>query len=259
MKRKLLLIGGTSDSVALAKALADAGHDVVASQATEALLDYPAGVAVRRGRLDQDGFRELVRAEGIGVILDAAHPFATALHGTVREVALACGLPLLRLERKANPLPDWVHPVDDPQAAAALAFELGDTVLVTTGSRTLATYADRAREVGGTLWARMLPCEESREVARRCGLPEERIAWGRGPFRMEDTLGLLRRSGARVLVAKDSGEAGGLGERLEAARAHGAEVVAIRRPERAEEAVESVEAMLAGLERLGRDEPGGEV
>lgn len=250
MKRKILLIGGTSDSVALAKALVDAGYEVVASQATEALLGYPAGVAVRRGRLDGDGFAELIRAAGIEVIVDAAHPFATALHDTVFEVAQARGLPLLRLDRGASSLPDWVHLVDDPESAAELAFELSDTVLVTTGSRTLETYAAKVREVGGTLWARMLPCEESREVAKRCGLPEERIAWGRGPFAMEDTLELLRRSGARVLVAKDSGEAGGLGERLEAARFHGAEVVAIRRPERAVDAVESVEALLDRLVRL---------
>lgn len=255
--RKTLLIGGTSDSVALAKALVEAGYAVVASQATEARLDYPEQVVVRRGRLDGEGFRELIRAEGIEAILDAAHPFATALHATVREVAQDCGIPLLRLEREARPLPDWVHLVDDPEAAAELAFELADTVLVTTGSRTLETYANRAREVGGTLWARMLPCDESRQVAQRCELPEEQIAWGRGPFPMEDTLELLRRSGAWVLVAKDSGEAGGLGERLEAAEVHGAEVVAIRRPEPEPGAVASVAELLACLRRLDQESSSG--
>lgn len=249
--RKLLLIGGTSDSVSLARALVEAGYETMASQATEAVLDYPVQVAVRRGRLDCDGFCRLVHAERIEAIVDAAHPFATALHDTVREVAGICGIPLLRLEREASALPSWVHLVDGPEAAAELAFELGDTVLVTTGSRTLEAYAARAREVGGTLWARMLPCEESRAVAERCGLPEDRIAWGRGPFATEDTLELLRRSGAWVLVAKDSGEAGGLGERLEAAAIHGAKVVAIRRPARLLGAVESVEEMLACLARLG--------
>lgn len=253
MIRKILLIGGTSDSVLLSKGLVGAGYEVMASQATEAVLDYPEQVVVRRGRLDGDGFCALVHAERIGAILDAAHPFATALHDTVREVAEICGVPLLRLEREASSLPSWVHVVEDPAAAAELAFELGDTVLVTTGSRTLETYVERAREVGGMLWARMLPCEESRAVAARCALPEEQIAWGRGPFAMEDTLELLRRSGAWVVVAKDSGEAGGLSERIEAAEIHGAKVVAIRRPVRVLGAVGSVEEMLECLARLGED------
>jgi len=252
MMRKILLIGGTSDSVLLARALVNAGYEVMASQATEAVLDYPEKVMVRRGRLDRDGFSELVRADRIEAVLDAAHPFATALHDTVREAAESCGVPLLRMEREASALPSWVHLVDGPEAAAELAFELGDTVLVTTGSRTLEAYASRARAVGGTLWARMLPCEESRAVAERCDLPETRIAWGRGPFTMEDTLELLRRSGAWVVVAKDSGEAGGLSERLEAAAIHGAKVVAIRRPARVLGAVESVEEMLECLARLGQ-------
>jgi precorrin-6A/cobalt-precorrin-6A reductase len=242
----VLLVGGTSDSVVLARHLVAAGCEVLVSQATEAALDYPASplLRVRRGRLGYDGFRRLLAEERCTRLLDASHPFARELHSVAACACRDAGVPRLRYERPVVPLPDWVEVVTDHQTAADRAFERSDTVLITTGSRFLAIYADAARRYGGRLWARLLPCLESHNAVADCGLSEERIVWGRGPFPVADTVELLRRSGAGILVVKDAGTAGGLEDRLAAARLVGVAVIALRRPTCDPESVDNLEEAL---------------
>ena len=53
---------------------------------------------------------------------------------------------------------------------------------------------------------------------------------------MEANRVLIRRHGAKALVTKDSGEAGGLGLKLEAARLEACRIVLVSRPAEAGEA-----------------------
>ena len=53
---------------------------------------------------------------------------------------------------------------------------------------------------------------------------------GRGPYTVEDNRQLLRRFGIKVLVTKDSGDRGGVLEKLEAARLEGCRIVVVGRP-----------------------------
>ncbi len=52
----------------------------------------------------------------------------------------------------------------------------------------------------------------------------------RGPFSVEENRRQLRAFGIGVLVTKDSGQAGGTAEKLQAAQAEGCRVVVVRRP-----------------------------
>ena len=230
---RVLLVGGTSETRPVAEVLLAAGHAVLVSQATEVELDLPEDprLAVRRGRLDRDGFRQLAGECAITHVVDASHPFAVDLH---RELEVACaegGIPRIRYERPAEPPPAWVEIVPDHAAAAMAASVHGLPILLTTGSRHLAPYAEAARRAGIPLFARVLPGEESSRACRGVELPSSRIEFARGPFSVERTRALLRRWGIGVLVAKDGGAASGLVERLEAARREGVAAVLVRRPD----------------------------
>ena len=52
-----------------------------------------------------------------------------------------------------------------------------------------------------------------------------------GPFSRELNTAMLRQIQGAYLVTKESGKAGGFGEKLAAAREAGAKIVVIRRPE----------------------------
>jgi precorrin-6A/cobalt-precorrin-6A reductase len=75
------------------------------------------------------------------------------------------------------------------------------------------------------------------EACRLAGIDEQWIISGRGPFSKEDNLEVIRKFDIGVLVTKDSGIAGGVKDKLDAARLENCRVVIVRRPERTVETV----------------------
>jgi precorrin-6A/cobalt-precorrin-6A reductase len=279
----ILLLGGTSDAAPLAVRLAEAGYHVLVSQATDTPLaagEHPA-ITVRRGLLDDAGLAELVRDRGIRGLVDATHPYAAAIRRRAARVAAALGIPCLRFERPAALLvpssgtPVGIEFVDGHAAAAAAAFAHRRAVLLTTGSRHLAPYVEQARRTSVPLVARVLDDRRSLEACRAAGILDEKgdsphlperpfgcfaqmgtvpffhVVAGRGPFSVQENRRQIQAFGIGVLVTKDSGAAGGTGEKLEAARIEGCRVVVLRRPQIAGPHVfGQAEALLATLLRL---------
>ena len=227
----ILLFGGTSETAPLARAMLAEGWPVLVSTATEAPLALPEGARRRAGRLDAAGVLTLARQEGATALVDAGHPFAVELHATLAESAAMSGLPLVRFERLPSGFSGNARLVGDHQEAARIAFGFGGPVLLTTGSRTLPPYVAEARRTGLPVAARVLDHPESRAACEASGLRLEEILLGRGPFSVADNRAALRALGAAVLVSKDSGEAGGLEAKAEAARLENAVLVLVRRPQ----------------------------
>ena len=101
-------------------------------------------------------------------------------------------------------------------------------VLLTTGSKTLAVFA----EILGAerLVVRVLPTVEALRQCQRLGLAAHQIVAMQGPFGHALNKALIERFGIRLLVSKDGGEAGGLPEKLSAAAECAVPVVLVDRP-----------------------------
>lgn len=229
----ILLLGGTRETAPTAEALARAGHRVLVSVATGVPLDVGSHPRIleRRGRLDDSGMAALVRAQDIRAIVDVSHPYASGVRRTAAHVAERCGIPYLAYLRPGVVEPmAGVRMAADHTEAARAACETGRPILLTIGSTHVATYAAAAHRSGVPLVARVLDEAAAVAACREAGIPEERIVLGRGPFGTEETRALIRRFGIGVLVTKDSGEAGGVREKLAAARMEGCLVVAVARP-----------------------------
>ena len=252
----ILLLGGTSETAPLARALAEAGYAVLVSKATSVPLEMPAHprIRVRSGALDLQALSALLHAEHIGAVVDAAHPFALIAHTTARQAAAQAKLPYLRYVRPATTAEVsetvcWAATHDE---AARLAVAFGRPMLLTTGSRNLAPYVQAAATAGVPLVARVLCDDSSVAACLNAGIPAERIVTGRGPFSVEANRDLLRRFKCGVLVTKDSGEAGGVPAKLAAAKAENCRVVMLCRPEQTPgEAFDSAAALLERLANLG--------
>jgi precorrin-6A/cobalt-precorrin-6A reductase len=230
----ILLLGGTSETWPLASRLAGEGCRVLLSQATDVPLETPAhpGIQCRCGPLDEQALAELVEQRQIRAIVDAAHPYASAIHTAAPRVAAAKGIRYFRYIRPAVIEADapGVQLVPDHQAAAIAAFGCGRPVLLTTGSRNLAAYAEQARRTGVPLIARVLDHPSSHAAWQLAGIPPERIIAARGPFTVETNRQHIRQFSIGVLVTKDSGTAGGTEEKLQAAQAEGCQVIVVTRP-----------------------------
>lgn len=228
----ILLLGGTSESVAVAEAIAGAGYKVLVSAATDVPLESSshANLTRRQGRLNEEAMAELVRRQHIRAIVDVTHPYASAVRATAAHVAEQMHIPYLTYVRPGSVTrQDNVRHVPSHEDAATAAFSYGKPVLLTTGSRNLTPYMEEARRTRLPLVARVLAHEESVAACLAAGLPEDCIVTGRGPYSVEENRCLLRDYGVGVLVTKDSGDRGGVREKLEAARLEGCQVVVVDR------------------------------
>ena len=244
MAERLLLLGGTREAVELARALdGNPGIETTYSLAGRTRRPAPVPAAVRSGGFGgADGLEAYLREAGIGLVVDATHPYAEAISA---HAALACGrasVPRLVLHRppwEREPEDRWVDAADAAGAARALPA-LGKRVLLAIGSRDLGPFL---RVPGVFFVVRSVePPGITRDPARF------EVVLARGPFDLDSERRLLESHAIDVIVSKNSGGAASWAK-IEAARALGLPVVMIARPPPPPgERVESVAAARAWTE-----------
>lgn len=89
-----------------------------------------------------------------------------------------------------------------------------------------------------------MPVEGIRELCEGYGLDGEKIILGKGPFTIEQNVEHIRKSGAEILVTKESGTTGGYPEKAEAAKLLGVELVTIKRPEEAGYKIDEIKEII---------------
>ena len=229
----ILLLGGTSETAPIASSLAGRDFRVLVSTATEVPLDIGENqnISKKTGRLSQEEIGLIIEKGDIRAIVDATHPYAQTITKLARAAATDAGIPFFRFSRPGvSRLTGRVHLAENHALAAKIAFGFGRPVFVTTGSRNLAPYADKAGETGISLIVRVLPALESVQACERAGILSMNIIAGKGPFSLEENIKAIKKYGIGVLVTKDSGEAGGTLQKLEAARMNNCEIVLVARP-----------------------------
>lgn len=229
----ILLLGGTSETAPLAEALADAGYEVLVSTATDVplFIGNRPRIEHRNGRLPEADMIALIRDRNIRAIVDATHPYAISVRATAERITAQLEIPYLTFVRPGVVgEQDGVRHAPTHQEAAQLACEPRRPILLTVGSKNVAVYAQAAAGSGIPLVARVLPHDDSIRLCHAAGLPDNRIVTGRGPFSVEENRRLIRQFNIGVLVTKDSGKAGGVPAKLEAARAEQCLFIVVERP-----------------------------
>lgn len=232
-ERRVLVFGGTSDSLAVCEMLRRRNIVFTLSVATDAGKSVAECYRndIRLGRLDADQITALLRAESYALVIDAGHPYAYLLHRNVAIAAGAVGLPVLRLERHSQIDAiehSLIHRVPDIPSACVLIRSLGMRVLLTTGSKELASYVVGLPEK--YLIARVLPTHDVIEQCEQLGLQLDQIIAMKGPFSAAFNQALYHAVKADVVVTKESGSAGGFLEKVQPCIDLGIPCVVIERP-----------------------------
>jgi precorrin-6A/cobalt-precorrin-6A reductase len=256
----ILLLGGTTEAAPIAETLTKAGFEILLSMATS--IPPPGGLSpgmrLRIGELDAQGISDLIHEQGIRAVVDATHPYASAISAIAWTVCRRTGTPYVAFDRPSAVAdgPD-IHWADDHAHASVIACSFGLPVLLTIGVRNLAPYVTEVRLNGVKLVARVLDRPFSIEACNRAGLDLKEIVCANGPFSVTENALLIAQHHIGVLVTKDSGDAGGVRDKIDAARDSGRRIVVVKRPPRPEAGHSSIPALMKALRSgLGSDSGG---
>jgi len=225
---RLLIFGGTTEGRELSEYCSVKGIHADVSVATDygaALL--PANVRVLCGRLDAEQMKELMNT-GYTDVVDATHPYAVEATENIRRACYETGVRYLRLLRKCSAV--CGKTVRDTDELIEYLNNTDTAVLSTLGSKSLPELA-RITNCRERLWVRVLPSDDILEQCRELGFDDDKVILEKGPFSVGRNVAHLRKSGAGIMLTKESGAAGGYPEKAEAARICGAELVTVVRPE----------------------------
>ncbi len=234
--KQVIVFAGTTEGRILSQELSRQGVFVLACVATEygeqlvERLNTEEYLKVQAGRLNQEAMEQLFLQEQPDLVVDATHPYASAVSKNIRESCQQTGREYLRLIRQESLVEEAdCTVVEDTKAAVEYLQGTSGNVLLTTGSKELAAFT-QLRDYQERLYARVLPMPEVVRGCQEMGFTGTHLLCMQGPFSQELNEAMLRQVKARYLVTKESGKVGGFPEKLAAAKNAGVQVVLIGRP-----------------------------
>ena len=226
---KLVIFAGTSEGRTLCTRLSQAGMQATVCVATEygkEVMPELPGITVHTGRMTAEEMADFLRETQL--VVDATHPYAVEVSKNIRQACETINCRYIHLLRPKTQAEHVVHVASAAEAAEYLAHTEGN-VLLTVGSKELHCFT-AVPDYAERLWPRVLPAAASMEICQKLGFPAAHTILMQGPFSEELNIALLHTCGAKWLVTKDTGVAGGLPEKLAAAKRCGCQVILIDRP-----------------------------
>jgi len=220
---KILLLGGTRDSVLITKLLIDLDHSVlysIAGLVGKPRVDCPVRIGGFGG---PEGLVENLAVNNIDCLIDATHPYAEKISSHAAFAASALSIPILRYTR-----PKW-EPVDgdnwktvaDSWPAITMATLKYRRPFFTIGRKPVLHMDDVPNHQQWLI--RTLAASDANNS-------KAHVLRSRGPFDRSSERALMQLSGVDVLISKNSGGQS-INAKIEAARELGIPVLMLRRPE----------------------------
>jgi len=230
----IFVLAGTSDGRELARAIHKEGFPLIVSVVTQnaARAIEAEGISVLTNRLNKAEMLAILKELSVDVVIDASHPFAEEVSTNMIKATQECNVPYIRFEREIKPQTGKrISYVKSYEEAAERAGVFEGNIMLTTGAKTLSTFASRLvnRSSGRTLY-RLLPIKENLQKCELLGIHSKDIVAIQGPFTKEFNKALFSNFSIDLLITKDSGESGSLSEKVEAAEELGMETIIIERP-----------------------------
>lgn len=223
----VLIFAGTTEGRMLTEYLGSHGvkvHSCVVTDYGRSLMEPNENVEVSSDRLGMDGMCRLMTEYPL--VVDATHPYAVTVTKHIKEACDRTGAEYVRLLRPGSEYDHDMIVVHDVDEAVRYLEGTDGNILVTTGSKDASKYIP----VKERLFIRVLPNEDSIRKCTEAGIEGKRIICMQGPFSEDLNLAMIRQTDAKFVVTKDSGQPGGMKEKISAAKRAGAKIVLIGRP-----------------------------
>ena len=214
----ILVFGGTTEGRKSVEVLEEGGSPYFYSTKTgEQDITLHHGQRID-GALDAEAMLTFCDEHDIRLIIDAAHPFASQLHQTIAQVSQSLNIPTIRYERiypKRDPEITWID--DYSQIPRDI-----HSLLATTGVQSISKLKP-LEAAGVKVFYRILNRESSIAFAQKQGASPEQLCYYEDPQDIPVE--------ADAILLKDSGLSGGFQEKVDAAKARGMRIIALKRPQ----------------------------
>jgi len=221
----VLVLGGTMEASALARALADAGIPATLSYMGRVERPKQQPIPVRIGGFGGvPGLVSYLRDHRVTHLVDATHPFAAQMSTNAVQAAEETGVPLIALTRppwEPGPGDRWTRVPDIESAVAALKGP-PQRVMLAIGRMHLAEFVAQPQH---HYLLRLVD-----DPTEPPPLPHHTVIVDRGPFSAQADKALMRNHAIDHVVAKNAGGTGSV-SKLVAARTLGLPVLMIDRPQ----------------------------
>ncbi|WP_298612691.1 cobalt-precorrin-5B (C(1))-methyltransferase CbiD [uncultured Odoribacter sp.] len=222
----ILVFGGTTEGRIVLQLLDGAGKKYYYSTKGERQRVESHSAERLTGGMDATGIVSFCREKGIGLLVDAAHPFAVQLRENIRQAAMELDIPVIRYERTYPPRDtSFVWCESWAEIIAFLRSRNIGNLLALTGVQTIPRLEAYWRQ--HNCWFRVWGREQSLPLAEKYNFPVDRLLY----YEEGEEVGkLIERIRPDAVLTKESGTSGFFEEKVRAAVAKGIPVIVLKRP-----------------------------
>ncbi|MBE6499869.1 MAG: precorrin-6A reductase [Methanobrevibacter thaueri] len=239
---KIFLLGGTKDSTNIIKHIK---KHYPAHILTTTTTEYGAKLAQESGSDDtiakpllKHEIIEIIKNENFNILIDATHPFAKHITQTSASIAEQLKIPYIRFERPTTNLENietsHIHYVNSfTEAGKLIETEYPEgNVLHFAGANTMEEVLKYVNV--NRFYPRILKVKSSLEKCEKLNIKPNHIIPMTGSASLEENIELIEKYNASTMITKESGEIGGVIEKIQAAQMKNISVIMIKRPKIAE-------------------------
>lgn len=235
---KIFLLGGTKDSINIIEHIK---KNYKAHILTTTTTEYGSKLAKEGGSDDtiahpllKEDIIKIIKDQQFDILIDATHPFASHITQTSASISKELNLPYIRFERPPTDLTDidtthlhYVASFEDAGKLIKNEFNTGN-VLHFAGANTMSKILEYVPV--DRFYPRILEVPSSIEKCEKLGVNPEHIIPMKGAASLDENIELIEKYDASVMITKESGEVGGVVEKIQAANEKNVAVIMIQRP-----------------------------
>lgn len=252
----ILVIAGTMDAKQIINKLYEIGEKVTVMVTTKLgseLIDHDNSIDIYQGKINKLSIVDMIDKVQPKCIIDASNPFSVDISRNVISACKPTELPYIRFLREKVVYDDYdIIKVKNYEEAYESILKYEGNIILTVGSKKIETFT-KIPDYQNRVYLRVLPDWMVLKKCEKLGFNLRNIIAMKGPFNEKLNEEIFKYCNVSVLVTKDSGNTGGVVEKINAARKLGIKIIMIERSdENYENKTTSIEEIIDFVKEISK-------
>jgi len=231
---KVLVIAGTTDAKAVIEKLLEMNYEIAVSVTTRmgcGMLDEFKHLDIYQGKMNKEQITNLLKKIKPRCLIDASNPFSGEITRNAMNACKIQEIPYMRFEREKLSYDDPnIVKVKNYWEACEELLTCEGNILLTLGSNKIEIFT-KIPDYEKRVFLRVLPDWKVLCKCENLGFNPKNIIAIKGPYNESLNVELFKYCKASVLVTKESGNMGGVVDKINAANKLGMKIILVDRLE----------------------------